>query len=100
MDWFRGHYIPQSMDKADPRVSPIHGDLAGLAPAIVITGGFDPLRDEGEAYAALMQEAGVRVEILRKPSMIHGFINFAGAVVGADAALTQGAKALARALER
>lgn len=97
MDWFRGHYIPRTMDSADPGLSPIHGDLSGLAPAIVVTGGFDPLRDEGEAYAAAMQAAGVSVQVARKPSMIHGFLNFAGAVVGADAALTEGAQALAEA---
>ena len=98
MDWFRERYIPADMDNADPRVSPIHGDLNGLAPAFVITGGFDPLRDEGEAYAQAMKAAGVAVSVSRHASMIHGFINFAGAVAGADAALTEGATALAAAL--
>lgn len=100
MDWFREHYIPDAMDNRDPRVSPIYGELDGLAPAIVITGGFDPLRDEGEAYAAAMKTAGVTVTVSRRPTMIHGFINFAGAVAGADAALTEGADALASALTR
>lgn len=98
MDWFRDHYIPDHIANADPRISPVYGDLAGLAPAIVITGGFDPLRDEGEAYAKAMEAAGVAVTVSRKPSMIHGFLNFAGAVAGGDAALTEGAEALRRAL--
>ena len=100
MDWFRGHYIPESMDNSDPRVSPIYGDTSGVAPAIVITGGFDPLRDEGEAYAEAMKASGVDVTVSRKPTMIHGFLNFAGAVAGGDAALTEGADALARAFQQ
>lgn len=100
MDWFRGHYIPPEIDNSDPRLSPIYGDLEGLAPALVMTGGFDPLRDEGEAYGQAMRAAGVSVEIERKPSMIHAFLNFAGGVAGADAALSQGARALAKVLAR
>ncbi|MES1951143.1 alpha/beta hydrolase domain-containing protein [Salinisphaera sp. S4-8] len=98
MDWFRGHYIRDGFDNRDPRVSPIYGDLEGLAPAIVITGGFDPLRDEGEDYAKALQAAGVQARIARHPSMIHGFVNFAGGVAGADAALSEGAQALRAAL--
>lgn len=94
MDWFRGHYIPDGMENEDPRVSPIYGELKGLAPALIITGGFDPLRDEGEAYGLALQAAGVTARIERKPSMIHGFLNFAGAIQGASASLTAGASAL------
>lgn len=100
MDWFHGHYIPPSMDNKDPRVSPIYGDLAGTAPALVVTGGFDPLRDEGEAYARALQDAGVATQIERMPSMIHGFLNFAGAIHGAMAGLALGARALAAAFEQ
>jgi len=62
----------------------LHPDLpAGLAPAFVATAGFDPLRDEGEAYGRKLAEAGVAVEVKRYPSMIHGFFNIVG--VGREA---------------
>lgn len=100
IDWSRNHYVPEPMDLKDPRISPIYGDVAGIAPALVITGGFDPLRDEGEAYAEAVQAAGVPVELRRLPSMIHGFINFAGAVRVADAALSDAARTLGDTLAR
>lgn len=91
MDWFEEHYIPDDLDKRDPRVSPIHDDLAGAAPALVLTGGFDPLRDEGEAYAAKLKSAGVTVKQRRESSLIHGFLNFAGGVERGNEALNDAA---------
>jgi len=75
IDWFNHHYSSPD-DRGDPRLSPIRGaDLAGLAPALVVTAGFDPLRDEGEAYAAAMDAAGTEVRLRRHPGMLHGFVN-------------------------
>ncbi|MDQ0990813.1 alpha/beta hydrolase [Streptomyces sp. V3I7] len=79
MDWFADHYAPAGVDRADPRISPLLADdLAGLPPAYIATAGFDPLRDEGEAYAEALTEAGVKVVLSRRPDLIHGYANFLG----------------------
>jgi acetyl esterase len=76
METFEHHYLPPGTDKTDPRVSVLLApDLSGLPPAYVATAGFDPLRDEGEAYALRMREAGVQVALRRHPGLIHGFAN-------------------------
>lgn len=72
MAWFGQHYL-QGHNPDDPRASVLRADLAGVAPAVVGTAEFDPLRDEGEAYAAALGKAGVQVVEHRYPGLIHGF---------------------------
>jgi acetyl esterase len=78
MDWFRDNYLGgSSLDAADPRISPLLADdLAGLPPAMVLTGGFDPLRDEGNQYADALAAAAVPVDHRQFGPLIHGFANF------------------------
>jgi acetyl esterase len=74
MQWFAGHYLEDAKHGADWRVSPLRAkSLAGLAPAIVCTAWFDPLRDEGTAYAAALQAAGVATKHHRGAGLIHGY---------------------------
>ena len=74
MEWFAGHYLEDSSHGADWRVSPLRAKtLTGLAPAIVCTAWFDPLRDEGDAYAAALQAAGVATRHYRGAGLIHGY---------------------------
>jgi acetyl esterase len=78
-EWFERHYLPDGVDRADPRLSPLRApDLQGFAPAVVATAAFDPLRDQGEEYALALAQAGNRVALRRFPGLIHGFINFTG----------------------
>ncbi len=87
-------------DRSDPLLSPLRTtDVpAGVAPALVVTAGFDPLRDEGEAYAALLRSHGVRVELVRYGSLIHGFFNMVGAGHVAPAAAREIAEKVGAAL--
>ncbi len=88
MRWFWRQYLPDAASGLDPRASPLRqDDLAGVASATVITAGFDPLRDEGEAYARALIEAGVCVTQQRWSGQFHGFASFLGVVDAAAEAL-------------
>lgn len=87
MDWFMGHYGDPGTPTDDLRLSPLHApDLAGLAPAILVTAGFDPLVDQGEAYAHRLLEAGVPTVFRCYDSLAHGFLSFTGLVKAGDIA--------------
>ncbi len=89
MLWFRGHYLPDGIDLRDPRCAPIHAEsLAGAPPAVIGTAEFDPLRDEGEAYAKALADAGVEVRLQRYDGMIHGYFAFGTLSAAAAAAVS------------
>lgn len=74
-------YLDGFGDHTDPRVAPLfYGDLAGVAPAVVIVAQCDPLRDEGVAYAGLLEHCGVPVQLLEAEGMVHGFLEYGGVV--------------------
>ncbi len=95
MEWFRGHYLRTVEDRTDPYASPLLApDLGNLPPALVITAECDPLRDEGEAYAHRLEQAGVPVTCTRYPGMIHPFFSLSGAIPAAFEAIDQVAAAV------
>ena len=90
MAWFKRHYFNDPSDAGNPHASPLRAaDLRGLPPALVQTAEYDPLRDEGEAYAARLRAAGVPTTVSRRAGMVHGFLFFPGLVAAADAALDE-----------
>ena len=93
--WYGRHYLTAPEDAENPLASPLRAaDLSGLPPALVITAEYDPLRDQGEAYAARLAAAGVPVELTRYPGMAHGFFAMTGAVDAARTANLQAARFL------
>ena len=100
MEWFRGHYVGDA-DVTDPRLSPLlAGDLTGLPPAVVVTAEFDPLRDEGEAYARALEQAGVPVVHRRYDGLIHGFFDLSALSPASAEAVRDTCAQLRRLLER
>lgn len=90
MEYIAGIYPTAAHALTDQRLSPIHAkDFTGLPPALIVTAGHDPLRDEGRHYADRLQAAGVAVTYRCFDSTIHGFISFAGVIPAGDEGLSQ-----------
>ena len=99
MAWFWESYLSKPADAEDPLVSPLRAkDLSGLAPAFVATAECDVLRDEGEAFAKRLHEAGVRVRCVRYRNLNHGFARMGAVYPQADRALSDMAAALREGL--
>ncbi|MDT7950426.1 MAG: alpha/beta hydrolase [Acetobacteraceae bacterium] len=90
--------IPPGQDAGDPRLSPIRADLGRASPALVVTAGFDPLRDQGRAFTKALQNAGVRAHLLEETGLTHGFADFAGVVPAARQAVDRIADAIRKEL--
>jgi acetyl esterase len=95
MQWFLHHYLRGPQDVHDWRASPLRAaSLRGLPPALIVTAGFDPLGDEGEAFAKALSSAGVAVDLERFEGQIHGFITMGRIVADARRATDLGAARL------
>ena len=103
MEWFFDHYIGGVTNNVDPRVSPIMASdavIAGTPPALVITAEFDPLRDEGEQYAARLSANGVSTSLVRYYGMFHGFLSMADFLDDGRAAHAQAASMMSSVMNR
>ena len=101
LEWFWGLYLTTPDEGSDPRVSPARADeLAGLAPAVIVTAEHDPLRDQGDRYAQRLADAGVRVKHLPIKGATHAFFSFTGSVQLSRDVLNQLADTVAAAFDR
>jgi acetyl esterase len=99
MEWFFDHYTPDKAARGDWRISPLRAkSLAGLPPALVITAGYDPLRDEGRAYAWRLQKEGTVADLVEFGGMLHGFLSSPMLLHGARRGTAMCAAALREAL--
>ena len=89
MGWFMGHYLAAGGEAGDPQLSPLHGEVEHVPPAVVVTAELDPLRDEGEAYAAALEAAGVPVTLRRYDGLVHGFYDLGAWSKAAQAAIDE-----------
>ena len=98
MRWFWNHYLAREAQGREPYASPLRASsLAGLPPALIITAEYDPLCDEGEAYAARLRDAGVPVTLTRYPGMFHGFVRLTNVLDKARTALDEIASSVQKA---
>jgi acetyl esterase len=101
IDFFRRAYLPDAKDHTDWRASPLlAASHANLPPALVLTAGYDPLVDEGRAYAERLAAAGVQAAYLEYSDMVHGFVLFGGVVDTANAAVDECGRRLREAFQR
>lgn len=103
MAWFMSQYMPTDPTEAEqarfnPYLSVILGDLSNMPPATIYTAGFDPLRDQGMAYAEALKKAGVQVDYVPNPTMIHGYFWMAGVIPHANVTIKHMAGVLKRSL--
>jgi acetyl esterase len=105
MAWFYRQYLPALGDDSEPEAglgyaeaNLAYANVTRVAPAVVATGEFDPLRDEGAAYASRLKNGGVRTEYVPGPGLIHGYAAFLGVVDAADATATEAMEAFGRLL--
>lgn len=95
MDWYKDFYAPDPASRLNPLCSPLRADsLAGVAPALVTTAGFDPLKDEGRAYVEKLKADGVPVEYIDYPGMIHGYLRALALVDVARQTIADSARAI------
>ena len=101
IQFFRSGYLPNPKDRTDWRASPLlAASHADLPPAFLLTAGYDPLVDEGRAYAERLAQAGVEVTFREYPDMVHGFVLFGGVVDAANAAVAECCERLRGAFEK
>jgi len=99
MKWYADQYVPNEEDRHDPRASPLRAsNLARVAPAVIATAGFDPLLDEGRAYATALRSANIPVTYLEFPRLVHGFFALASLSPGARRAAAATCAAFKRVL--
>lgn len=99
LDWFTERFLSSPEQKRDPRLSPLFvTDLSRLPPTHLVTAGFDPLRDEGEAMATRLRESGVVCTHRSEDALIHGFVSMAGVLPEAELAVARIADAIAQRL--
>ena len=100
IDYFNSLYLTPGADLNTPKLSPLRAkEFSGLPPAYVMLGGFDPLHDEGLAYAEKLRAAGVKVTVADYSDMVHGFIYLQTVLPQAHEAVAKAAKAVKQALD-